>query len=213
MGPCYDYQGIKFMQFDPESMKVREIYQLLVQLVVPRPIAWVSSISNDGVTNLAPYSFFNAVGANPPTLMFCPVNRRDGSFKDSLANVIDNGEFVVNVVSHDLGDAMVQTSADFDKEISEFAAVGIESVPSVCVGPPRVAKSLAQFECRRNRVIHLGEGPAGANIVIGDIVKIHVSDSVIKEPGKIDPEQLDAIGRMGGASYCRTSERFDISLQ
>jgi len=201
------------MHYDPADMSVKEIYQLLVQLVVPRPIAWVSSISNDGVTNLAPYSFFNAVGANPPTLMFCPVNRRDGTFKDSLANVIDNGEFVVNVVSYDLGDTMSQTSADFDKEISEFEEVGIENVPSVCVGPPRVARSLAQFECRRNRIIHLGEGPAGANIVIGDILKIHVSDEVIKEPGKIDPEKLDAIGRMGGARYCRTSEQFDISRQ
>ena len=198
------------MQFVPSNMNVRDIYQLLVQLVVPRPIAWVSTVSDAGVTNLAPFSFFNAVGANPPTLMFCPVNKRDGSFKDSLANVIDNGEFVVNVVSYDLGDTMFQTAAEFDKEISEFEAVGIESVPSVCVQPPRVAKSLAQFECRRNRVIHLAEGKAGANIVIGDIVQIHVSDTVIEEPTKIDPEKLDAIGRMGGASYARTADRFEL---
>lgn len=201
------------MQFDPADMSVRDIYQLLVQLVVPRPIAWVSSISNEGVTNLAPYSFFNAVGANPPTLMFCPVNRRDGTFKDSLANIIANGEFVVNVVSHDLGDAMNQTSADFDKEVSEFEAIGIQSVPADFVTPPRVAESLAQFECRRNRVIHLADGPAGANIVIGDIVKIHVSDSVLMEAGKIDSERLDAIGRMGGASYTRTNERFELKRQ
>lgn len=198
------------MQFDPAEMSIRDIYQLLVQLVVPRPIAWVSTISDDGVTNLAPFSFFNAVGANPPTLMFCPVNRRDGSFKDSLSNVIDTGEFVVNVVSYDLGDAMVQTAAEFDQEISEFEVVGIESVAAEKVKPPRVADSLAQFECRSNRVIHLADGPAGANIVIGDIVQIHVSDTVIKEPGKIDPEKLDAIGRMGGASYTRTGERFEL---
>lgn len=199
------------MQFDPADMSIRDVYQLLVQLVVPRPIAWVSTVSDAGVTNLAPFSFFNAVGANPPTLMFCPVNKRDGSFKDSLRNVIDNGEFVVNVVSYDLGDAMVQTAAEFDKEISEFEAVGIESQPSVCVQPPRVAKSLAQFECRRNRVIHLAEGPAGANIVVGDIVRIHMADQIISEPGKIDPEKLDAIGRMGGASYTRTTEHFELT--
>ena len=198
------------MQFDPNEMKVRDIYGLLVQLVVPRPIAWVSSISDTGVTNLAPYSFFNAVGANPPTLMFCPVNRRDGSFKDSLSNVIENGEFVVNVVSHDLGPAMKETATDFDSEISEFEAVGIDVLDSTSVKPPRVANSLAQFECRLNRVIHLAEGPAGANIVIGDIVQIHVSDSVMSEPGKIDPEKLDAIGRMGGSSYTRTTQRFDL---
>ena len=198
------------MQFDPDAMKVRDIYGLLVQLVVPRPIAWVSSISDAGVTNLAPYSFFNAVGANPPTLMFCPVNRRDGSFKDSLTNVMENGEFVVNVVSHDLGPAMKETAAEFDSEISEFEAVGIDILDSSCVKPPRVADSLAQFECRLNRVIHLAQGPAGANIVIGDIVQIHVADSVISEPGKIDSEKLDAIGRMGGSSYTRTTERFDL---
>ena len=198
------------MNFDPDAMKVREIYQLLVQLVVPRPIAWVSSISDAGVTNLAPYSFFNAVGANPPTLMFCPVNRRDGSFKDSLNNVIENGEFVVNVVSHDMGPAMKETAAEFDSEISEFEAVGIDALESACVKPPRVANSLAQFECRLNRIIHLAEGPAGANIVIGDIVQIHVSDNVISEPGKIDYEKLDAIGRMGGTSYTRTTDRFDL---
>jgi len=185
------------MQFDPDEMSIRDIYQLLVHLVVPRPIAWVSSVSDAGVTNLAPFSFFNAVGANPPTLMFCPVNRRDGSFKDSLRNVIENGEFVVNVVSHDLGPAMKETAAEFDTEISEFEAVGIESVAASIVKPPRVADSLAQFECKVNRVIHLAEGPAGANIVIGDIVKVHVSDNVISEPGKIDAEKLDAIGRMG----------------
>ena len=198
------------MQFDPSNMNVRDIYQLLVQLVVPRPIAWVSTVSDAGVTNLAPFSFFNAVGANPPTLVFCPVNKRDGSFKDSLANVIDNGEFVVNVVSYDLGDTMFQTAAEFDKEISEFEAVGIESVPSVCVQPPRVAKSLAQFECRRNRVIHLAEGKAGANIVIGDIVRVHVADGVMDEARKVDSDVLNAIGRMGGAHYTKTSERFEL---
>jgi len=199
------------MHHDPADMSVKEIYQLLVQLVVPRPIAWVSSISNDGVTNLAPYSFFNAVGANPPTLMFCPVNRRDGTFKDSLNNILENSEFVVSVVSHDLGDEMNQTAAEFDKEISEFEAVGIASTPSSCVKPPRVAQSLAQFECRLNRVIHLAPGPAGANIVIGDIVQFHVADELISPAGKIDQERLDAIGRMGGASYTRTTDRFELT--
>ncbi|MDB4766904.1 flavin reductase, partial [bacterium] len=103
-----------------------------------------------------------------------------------------------------------ETAAEFDSEISEFEAVGIDALESACVKPPRVANSLAQFECRLNRVIHLAEGPAGANIVIGDIVQIHVSDSVISEPGKIDYEKLDAIGRMGGASYTRTTDRFDL---
>lgn len=198
------------MQIDPADMSTRDVYRLLVQLVVPRPIAWVSTVSDTGVTNLAPYSFFNAVGANPPTLMFCPVNKRDGSFKDSLRNVIDNGQFVVNVVSYDLGPAMVQSSKEFEAEISEFETIGIESVDATIVTPPRVANSLAQFECRLNRVIHLADGPAGANIVIGDIVQIHVADQILNEPGKIDAEKLDAIGRMGGANYTRTTQRFEL---
>lgn len=198
------------MQYDTASMSDKAIYHLLVQLVVPRPIAWVSTISDDGVTNLAPYSFFNAVGANPPTLMFCPVNRADGTFKDSLVNIQQNGEFVVNVVSYDLADAMNQTAAEFDSEVSEFEAVGIKSAASVSVKPPRVANCLACFECRLNRVIHLAPGPVGANIVIGNIVRAEVNDAVINSSGRIDPEKLDAVGRMGGATFVRTTERFDL---
>lgn len=198
------------MQYDLGTMNTKEIYHLLVQLVVPRPIAWVSSISDDGVTNLAPYSFFNAVGANPPTLMFCPVNRADGTFKDSLVNLQQNGEFVVNVVSYDLADAMNRTAAEFDSEVSEFEAVGIPAAASQIVKPPHVNDCLAHFECRVNRVIHLAPGPLGANIVIGDILHAAVNDSVINPNGRIDPAKLDAVGRMGGSTFVRTTDRFDL---
>ena len=198
------------MQFDPASMNDRDIYRLLVQLVVPRPIAWVSTISKNGITNLAPYSFFNAVGANPPALMFCPVNRKDGTFKDSLANIKSTGEFVVNVVTYDLSDAMNQTSAEFDSEVSEFEAVGIRPAASQCVSPPSVADSIAQFECRVNQIIHLAPGPVGANIVIGDIVMVRVQDQAIDQGGRIDPKKIDAVGRMGGALYTRTTDQFEL---
>lgn len=197
------------MQFDPTNMSIRDIYSLMVQLITPRPIAWVSSISSDGVTNLAPYSFFNGVGANPPSVMFCPVNRRDGSQKDSLSNVLATKEFVVNVVSAADAEKMNQSSADYDSEVSEFEAIGIETLPSEKVRPPRVASSLAQFECRLLKHLELASGPAGANVVIGQIVMLHVDDSII-DNGVLDPAMLDNVGRLGGKAYTKTTDRFEL---
>jgi flavin reductase (DIM6/NTAB) family NADH-FMN oxidoreductase RutF len=197
------------MKFDPNEMGIREVYTLMVQLITPRPIAWVSTISETGVTNLAPYSFFNGVGANPPSVLFCPVNRRDGSRKDSLANVLATKEFVVNVVSSQHADVMNKTSADFGPEISEFDQLKIEAVESVKIKPPRVASSLAQFECKLLQHIELAKGPAGANVVIGEIVMLHVEDSIVDD-GIISPDGIDSIGRLGGKAYTRTTDRFEL---
>ena len=197
------------MHFDPKELSVREIYTLMVQLITPRPIAWVSSLASTGVTNLAPYSFFNGVGANPPTVVFCPANQRDGSPKDSLRNVLATQEFVVNVVSSADAEIMNQSSANFSSEISEFESLGIDTIASVKVSPPRVASALAQFECRLLQHIELGTGPAGANVVIGEIVMLHVDDSIIDD-GIIDPAQLDNVGRLGGKAFTRTTDRFEL---
>lgn len=197
------------MQIDPTESSVREIYTLMVQLITPRPIAWVSSVSEAGVTNLAPYSFFNGVGANPPTVVFCPANQRDGSPKDSLRNVLETNEFVVNVVSSDDAAVMNQSSANYDSEVSEFEAIGIETLESEKVTPPRIASSRAQFECRLLQHIELGTGPSGANVVIGEIVLLHVADSIISD-GIVDPAKLDNIGRLGGKAYTKTTDRFEL---
>ena len=197
------------MQIDPTESSVREIYTLMVQLITPRPIAWVSSVSKAGVTNLAPYSFFNGVGANPPTVVFCPANQRDGSPKDSLRNVLETNEFVVNVVSSDDAALMNQSSANYDSEVSEFEAIGIETLESEKVTPPRIASSRAQFECRLLQHIELGTGPSGANVVIGEIVLLHVADSIISD-GIVDPAKLDNIGRLGGKAYTKTTDRFEL---
>lgn len=197
------------MQIDPTESSVREIYTLMVQLITPRPIAWVSSVSKAGVTNLAPYSFFNGVGANPPTVVFCPANQRDGSPKDSLRNVLETNEFVVNVVSSDDAALMNQSSANYDSEVSEFEAIGIETLESEKVTPPRIASSRAQFECRLLQHIELGTGPSGANVVIGEIVLLHVADSIISD-GIVDPAKLDNIGRLGGKAYSKTTDRFEL---
>ena len=197
------------MQFDPTELSVREVYSLMVQLITPRPIAWVSTVSKSGVTNLAPYSFFNGVGANPPTVVFCPANQRDGSQKDSLRNVLDTNEFVVNIVSSANAKSMNQTSANYDSDVSEFEANGIGTIASEKVMPPRVASSLAQFECRLLKHIEVGTGPAGANVVIGEIVMLHVDDSII-DTGVVDPAKLDNVGRLGGKAYTKTTDRFEL---
>ncbi len=197
------------MHFDPSNMGIRDVYTLMVQLITPRPIAWVSSVSKAGVNNLAPYSFFNGVGANPPSMLFCPVNRRDGSRKDSLLNVLDTKEFVVNVVSAADAETMNNSSADFAAEVSEFEALGIQTLSSKKIAPLRVASSLAQFECRLLKHIELSDGPAGSNVVIGEIVMMHVADSIIDD-GIIDPAKLDNVGRLGGKAYTKTTNRFEL---
>jgi flavin reductase (DIM6/NTAB) family NADH-FMN oxidoreductase RutF len=198
------------MQLDPTQLGIRDFYLHMVRLITPRPIAWVSTVSPEGVTNLAPYSFFNGVGANPPSVVFCPVNRRDGSKKDSLLNIEKNGEFVVNVVSFDLAEKMNQTSADYPAEVSEFQACGLTELASERVKPPRLGESAAQFECTLMQAIQLGTGPAGSNVVIGRIELLHINDDVLDEEGYADAAKLDNVGRLGGASYTRTTERFDL---
>jgi len=198
------------LELNPEELSHSELYAHMIRLITPRPIAWVSTVSNDGKPNLAPFSYFNAVGSNPPTLMFCPANRPDGTPKDTLANIQANGEFVVNVVSFDLAEQMNQSAAAYDTEVSEFEACGLTAAASSLVKPPRVAEARAHFECRLHSVINLGTGPAGANLVLGRIVAIRIDDEVLDDRGRADPAKLDTIGRLGGISYSRTTDRFDI---
>ena len=198
------------MQIDPNESTIRDIYQHMVNLITPRPIAWVTTVSESGITNLAPFSFFNGIGANPPALMFCPVNRRDGSFKHSLINAIATREFVVHVVSFDLAETMNKTSADYDAETSEIETLGLEIEDSIRVKPPRVKAAPAAFECTVDRIIHLNEGPAAANIVIGQVVMMHIRDDILGDDGFADPAKLDAVGRLGRSEYARTTDRFSL---
>jgi flavin reductase (DIM6/NTAB) family NADH-FMN oxidoreductase RutF len=198
------------VEINPEELSHKDLYAHMIRLITPRPIAWVSTVSDDGVLNLAPYSYFNAVGSNPPTLMFCPANRPDGTPKDTLANIQANGEFVVNVVSFDLAEKMNQSAAAYDTEVSEFESCGLTAAESSLVRPPRVSEARAHFECRLHSVINLGTGPAGANLVLGRIVAIQIADEVLDERGRAEPGKLDTVGRLGGISYTRTTERFDI---
>jgi flavin reductase (DIM6/NTAB) family NADH-FMN oxidoreductase RutF len=198
------------MELDPDQLNTRTMYEWMIHSILPRPIAWVSTVSASGIANLAPFSFFQGVCARPPTLMFCPVNHRDGSPKDTLRNIEATGEFVVNTVSATDAEAMNATSAMLGFEESEFERFGIAAAPSVGVRPPRVASASVVFECRLDRIIRVSEGPAGGNIVLGRIVRMHVADAVIGANGYPDPDRLDIVGRMGGTEYLRTRDRFSI---
>lgn len=182
----------------------------MISTILPRPIAWVSTVSAAGKTNLAPFSFFQGITANPPTLMFVPVNLRDGTKKDTVRNIEEVPEFVVNLVSFAEAEKMNASSALLPYGESEFETFGIASTPSSRVRPPRVATAPVAFECTLDRFVHIGEGPLAANVVFGRIQVAHISAEVLGADGKPDPAKLDLIGRMGGETFTRTTERFDL---
>jgi flavin reductase (DIM6/NTAB) family NADH-FMN oxidoreductase RutF len=202
---------------DPLKIQVVERYKLLVGAIVPRPIAFVSTISPVGVANLAPYSFFNGVGSDPMTLLFCPANDANGAEKDTLRNCKPHdeggvGEFVVNVAVEAYARQMAGSAETLPPEESEFDLVGLTPAPSTRVSPPRVAESPICFECVTDAVVRTNQGaPAGGNVVIGRVVNVHVADDLlVDERYRVDPERLAAIGRMAGLTYCFTRDRFDI---
>lgn len=204
------------MEIDPDRIGVAERYKLLVGAVVPRPIALVSTVSPDGRLNLAPFSFFNGVGSNPMTLLFCPANNADGSEKDTLRNCKareegGTGELVVNVASESYASKMAGAAEALAYGESEFELTGLTPVPSVRVAPARVGESPVCFECVTTHVVRTAPGvPNGGNVVIARVVHVHARDDVIDERMRVDPERLGAIGRMAGLGYCTTRQRFEI---
>lgn len=187
------------------------VYRTLTEVVTPRPIAWVTTVDLEGAVNLAPFSFFNVFGSNPPVVVFSPTLRRDGTKKDTLANVEATGEFVVNAAVDPLSSAVNLASAELEPGQSEADHAGLSLVPSELVRPPRVAESPAHLECRLIQVMPVGGGPASANLVIGEVVLIHVSDEVLDDKGHVDPRKLKSIARLGGDYYCRTSDLFTLA--
>jgi flavin reductase (DIM6/NTAB) family NADH-FMN oxidoreductase RutF len=198
------------MRLDLTSLPPREAYQWLTHTILPRPIAWVSTLSAEGRTNLAPFSFFQGVTASPPSLLFIPANTHTGSKKDTLRNLEQVPEFVVNLVSNALAETMNATSAKLPYGESEFTAFGVEALPSVAVRPPRVARAPVSFECVVHQIVQVGAGPLAANIVIGLIKCVHVDDGMLGENGFPDPAKLDLVARLGGDAYARTRETFSL---
>lgn len=206
------------MELDPASLDVASRYKLLIGCVTPRPIAMVSTVSPEGANNLAPFSFFNAVGSNPMLLLFCPANKPDGTEKDSLRNAkpVDEGgtgEFVVNVATDSIARQVAGAGEPLPHGESEFELVGLHASPSHMVRPPRLAESPVAFECETVQVIRTNPGEAGGgNIVIGRVVWVALRDGLANERMHVDQAALDTIGRMGGLTYCRTRDRFDLPI-
>jgi flavin reductase (DIM6/NTAB) family NADH-FMN oxidoreductase RutF len=195
---------------DPQSEAVSDIYKLMIGAIVPRPIAFVSSVDTEGAFNLAPFSFFTAISANPPVICFSPMVRAsDGASKDTLRNIEATGEFVVNIVSEDFAAQMNVCSAEFPPEVDEFAASGLTPVASDLVKPPRVAESRVNMECRLMQIVNVSAKPLGGSLVIGEVLRFHVADEVFQN-FRIDPDLLRPIGRMGGPTYARVTDRFDL---
>lgn len=198
------------MTIDPASTAPANIYKLMVGAIVPRPIAFVSTRAADGTLNLAPFSFFTGVSADPPVICFSPMIRgSDGARKDTLRNVELTGEFVVNVVSEEFVRQMNICSAEFPPEVDEFQASGLTPMPSDVVTPPRVKESHISMECRLLQIVDVSAKPLGGSIVLGEVVRFHVDDALL-DNYRIDPDKLRPVGRMGGPTYTRTTDRFDL---
>lgn len=198
------------MQIDVATADVVSTYHHLVSVVTPRPIAWVTTVSPQGVVNLAPFSFFNAFGANPPIVVFSPTLKRDGSKKDTLRNVEATGEFVINVVTSSLAEKANLSSKELPPDESEIDLIGLHTTPSTKVKPPRLVESPVNLECKVRQIIPCGTGPIAANLVIGEIVHLHIADSVLDEQGKVDPRKLKTVARMGQEYWCHTSDLFEL---
>ena len=183
------------MILDPRALPTSDVYRFLISAVVPRPIAFVSTIGGDGGMNLAPFSYFNAVSSEPP-LVTIAINVRDGDPKDTLRNIRETKEFVVNVVSESLLDAMVSTAGDWPRGTSEFGPAGLTPAPSARVRPPYVAESPLQLECTLYSEVTLGNSV----LVVGEVILARVRDDVLTD-GKVDAAKLAPVGRLGGEFY------------
>ena len=200
----------------PSDISHRELYGILLHSVAPRPIAWVSTVSAAGALNLAPFSFFNAVCVDPPLLAFAPGLRppkdaeaKQGEAKDTLRNIRETKEFVVNVVTYELAEAMNLTSGEYAAEVNEFELARVTPQPSKLVRPPRVGESPVSFECKLHQILDFSPAPTSSSLVIGEVVSIYINDANLKD-GKLDGNSLDLIGRMGGLQYTRTAQRFEM---
>jgi flavin reductase (DIM6/NTAB) family NADH-FMN oxidoreductase RutF len=201
------------LSINPAGQPQRQIYKLMTGIIVPRPIALVSTLDANGAANVAPFSFFCGVGSAPPALAFCPALRSDGERsgqrKDTLRNVEETGEFVVNVVSDEIAAAANATAAEVAPEVSEFELAGLTPLESEVVRAPRVAESPAQMECRLLQIVYTSHQPGGGVLVLGEIVRFHIREELF-DNFRVDPAALDAVGRMAGNTWVRTRDRIEL---
>ncbi len=195
---------------DPADIAANDIYKLMIGMIVPRPIAFVSSVDASGVRNLAPFSYFTACSSKPPVVCFCTsVRSGPRPYKDTLENIKATGEFVVNIVSEEFAAQMNACSADVPPEVDEFELSRLTPLASDLVRPPRVAESKVQMESRLRQIVVVSDQPGGGILVLGDVLRFHVLEALL-DGYKIDPDKLNAIGRMGGPTFVRTHGRFNM---
>ncbi|MBV6646252.1 MAG: flavin reductase family protein [Cyclobacteriaceae bacterium] len=194
------------LSVDPANTSTSDFHRYLLGAVAPRPIAFASTIDDEGKVNLSPFSFFNAFSANPPILVFSPARRvRDNTTKHTLENVQSVPEVVINIVSFDLVEQMSLTSTEYDKNTNEFVKSGLTQLTSEKVRPPRVEESKVSFECKVREVIALGDQGGAGNLVICEVLLAHIQEDILDDQGRIDPRKLDAVARLGGDWYCRAN--------
>ena len=204
--------GKNKMIYDPEKLTFQQAHKLMIGSIVPRPIAFVATTSNEKINNIAPFSYFSGVCSNPPTIMFAPARRGwDGKEKDTLVNIRDTKEFTINIVSESFAQQMVECSTDYDSSIDEFDISGLNIAKSKKILPPRLKEAKISFECKLNQIVEIGDGKAGSGfVVIGSIVLFHINDEIITNE-KIDIQKLNPIGRLAGDWYTKPTNNFKIS--
>ncbi len=190
------------MEVNLAGLEPRHAHDLLTSAIIPRPIAWVSSLGAAGGVNLAPFSFFTGVSYSPPVIAFSVMNRTDGTEKDTLINVRDTGEFVVHIVPAELLHSMEQSAGAIPYGADEQVIRGVRLVPSKTVKPPRIEEARVAFECALERVVCVGEGPCAGNLVMGLVRLAHIEDGLLTNGRDIDYRALDALGRLSGNRYC-----------
>ena len=203
------------MDLDPTALSQSRRYRLLISLVVPRPIAFVSTRATSGAYNLAPFSFFMGV-ASDPMLLALSVSTRSGEPKDTARNILETGEFVVNAATEDLAQAINHASGDWPADIDEFALTGLTPAPSTRIAAPRVAEAAFALECRTHVVVPLGNAPHDTRLIVGEVVWIHLREDVLEDAGAdpagilVDAERLQPIARLGKNLYSKLGERFAL---
>lgn len=189
---------------NPKEVSVAAFHSYLLGVVAPRPVAFASTVDKEGHVNLSPFSFFNAFGSNPPILIFSPSRRvRDNTIKHTLENVLEHDEVVINTVNYNMVEQVSLASTEYDKGINEFIKAGFTEVKSVLVKPPRVMEAPASFECKVKQVIETGQEGGAGNLIICEVLLMHISEEILDKDSKVDPHLLDVVGRMGGDWYCR----------
>lgn len=199
------------MNINLSNLPARTAHDLLISGIIPRPIAWVTSVNAQGQVNLAPFSMFNAITWSPPTLCFSVVNRPDGTTKDTLLNINMTGNFVVNMVSEDIAAKMVATSALLPYGVDEAQKVDVPLTPSSSVSAPRVLQARVAFECVLDRIVTVGVGANAGNLILGTIKVMYVDDEVLDVDGTVDWSKLQVIGRLGGTKYCNIRSSYEIN--